>query len=71
MQNVPLVRAGTLYPFLRVLREIGCPIEKRLDECRLLRQLDEKASEDFIPFYNVLSYLEKLFKQKVSRILAS
>ncbi len=59
MRNVPLVRVGTLYPFLRVLREIGCPIDKLLDECRLLRQLDEKGPEDFVPFYSVLFYLEK------------
>ena len=58
MDYVPLVRVGTLYPFLKVLLRAGCPVHRHLDACRLLRQVQELDAEEFVPFANVLKFLE-------------
>lgn len=59
MEYPALVRMGTLYPFLDVLRRAGCPIDRHLEKCRLLRQVHESDPEIYIPLASVLCFLER------------
>ena len=59
MEYPALVRMGTLYPFLDVLRRAGCPIDRHLENCRLLRQVNECDPESYIPLANALCFLER------------
>jgi hypothetical protein len=54
-----LVRVGTLHPFLEVLRSAGCPFERYLEHCNLLRHVHEGEPEECIPLACVLNFLER------------
>lgn len=58
MEFAPLVRIGTIYPFLKVLRQAGCQIDRYLENCGLIRQVHEYGPEQFVPFVCVLNFLE-------------
>jgi AraC-like DNA-binding protein len=58
MEYPDLVRMGTLFPFFDVLRRAGCPIDRHLEQCRLLRQVHESDPETYIPLASVLCFLE-------------
>ncbi|MBL8907068.1 MAG: AraC family transcriptional regulator ligand-binding domain-containing protein [Rhizobiales bacterium] len=59
MNPIPLVRVSAFVPFLRVLGDIGTPIERRLDESHIPSGLLDNP-ENLLPLAHLLSFLSRI-----------
>jgi len=58
LDPIPLVRVSAFVPFLNVLREIGSPVERRLEQARVpVNFLNDP--ESLLPLTHLLSFLDR------------